>query len=66
MRTVEKQNRSASMRIRMQELFQRLIFYRGTGHHRDSLNYDFQIGKGDFMMFRRVAARFMEETGQLL
>ncbi|MCC6690701.1 MAG: pirin family protein, partial [Bacteroidia bacterium] len=25
-------------------------FSEGSGHHRDSLNYDFQISKGDFMM----------------
>src|SRR5262245_36563691 len=26
-------------------------FLSGTGHHKDSLNFDFQIGRGDFMMF---------------
>ena len=42
-------------------------FLSGTGHHRDSLNYDFQIGKGDFMMFRSGrGAIHMEETGQKL
>lgn len=39
-------------------------FLSGTGHHKDSLNYDFQIGKGDFMMFRSGrGAIHMEETG---
>lgn len=42
-------------------------FLAGTGHHRDSLNYDFQIGKGDFMMFTSGrGAIHMEETGQKL
>ena len=42
-------------------------FLSGTGHHRDSLNYDFQIGKGDFMMFSSGrGAIHMEETGQKL
>lgn len=42
-------------------------FLSGNGHHRDSLNYDFQIGKGDFMMFSSGrGAIHMEETGQLL
>jgi len=26
-------------------------FLAGTGHHKDSLNYDFQIERGDFMLF---------------
>ena len=40
-------------------------FLEGNGHHRDSLNYDFQIGKGDFMMFTSgKGAIHMEETGQ--
>lgn len=40
-------------------------FLDGNGHHRDSLNYDFQIGKGDFMMFTSGrGAIHMEETGQ--
>jgi hypothetical protein len=40
-------------------------FLAGNGHHRDSLNYDFQIGKGDFMMFTSGrGAIHMEETGQ--
>ncbi len=42
-------------------------FLNGNGHHRDSLNYDFQIGKGDFMMFTSGrGAIHMEETGQKL
>lgn len=43
------------------------FFLDGSGHHRDSLNYDFQIGKGDFMMFSSGrGAIHMEETGQHL
>src|SRR5215510_4314638 len=42
-------------------------FLDGSGHHRDSLNYDFQISKGDFMMFTSGrGAIHMEETGQKL
>jgi len=42
-------------------------FLEGSGHHRDSLNYDFQISKGDFMMFNSGrGAIHMEETGQKL
>ena len=42
-------------------------FLSGNGHHRDSLNFDFQIGKGDFMMFTSGrGAIHMEETGQKL
>ena len=42
-------------------------FLAGAGHHRDSLNYDFQIGKGDFMMFTSgKGAIHMEETGRKL
>lgn len=42
-------------------------FLEGSGHHRDSLNYDFQISKGDFMMFNSGrGAIHMEETGQQL
>ncbi len=42
-------------------------FLSGNGHHKDSLNYDFQIGKGDFMMFSSGrGAIHMEETGQKL
>ena len=40
-------------------------FVAGSGHHKDSLNYDFQIGKGDFMMFSSgKGAIHMEESGQ--
>lgn len=42
-------------------------FLSGSGHHKDSLNFDFQIGKGDFMMFSSgKGAIHMEETGQKL
>lgn len=42
-------------------------FLEGSGHHRDSLNYDFQISKGDFMMFTSGrGAIHMEETGKKL
>jgi redox-sensitive bicupin YhaK (pirin superfamily) len=42
-------------------------FLDGSGHHKDSLNYDFQIGKGDFMMFSSgKGAIHMEESGKLL
>ncbi len=42
-------------------------FLEGTGHHKDSLDYDFQIGKGDFMMFSSGrGAIHMEESGQKL
>ncbi|MDX1477071.1 MAG: pirin-like C-terminal cupin domain-containing protein [Saprospiraceae bacterium] len=42
-------------------------FLEGTGHHKDSLNYDFQIGKGDFMVFSSGrGAIHMEESGQKL
>jgi quercetin 2,3-dioxygenase len=42
-------------------------FLSGNGHHRDSLNYDFQISKGDFMMFTSGrGAIHMEETGKKL
>ncbi|NNF01882.1 MAG: pirin family protein [Bacteroidia bacterium] len=42
-------------------------FLAGNGHHKDSLNFDFQIGKGDFMMFSSGrGAIHMEETGQKL
>ncbi len=42
-------------------------FLEGTGHHKDSLNYDFQIGKGDFMMFNSgKGAIHMEESGKQL
>lgn len=40
-------------------------FLSGSGHHKDSLDYDFQIGKGEFMMFSSgKGAIHMEETGQ--
>jgi redox-sensitive bicupin YhaK (pirin superfamily) len=42
-------------------------FLAGSGHHRDSLQYDFQIGQGDFMLFTSGrGAIHMEETGQKL
>jgi redox-sensitive bicupin YhaK (pirin superfamily) len=42
-------------------------FLEGTGHHKDSLNYDFQIGKGDFMLFSSGrGAIHMEESGHQL
>lgn len=42
-------------------------FLEGSGHHKDSLNYDFQIGKGEFMMFNSGSgAIHMEESGDLL
>jgi len=42
-------------------------FLDGSGHHRDSLNFDFQISKGDFMMFTSGrGAIHMEETGKKL
>lgn len=43
------------------------FFLSGSGHHRDSLKYDFQIAKGDFMMFNSgKGAVHMEETGKKL
>jgi len=42
-------------------------FLEGSGHHKDSLNYDFQIKKGDFMLFSSGSgAIHMEESGQSL
>lgn len=42
-------------------------FLDGSGHHKDSLNYDIQVGKGEFMMFSSGrGAIHMEETGQKL
>ncbi len=39
-------------------------FLEGSGHHKDSLNYDFQVNKGEFMMFSSGrGAIHMEETG---
>ncbi|MCH8317179.1 MAG: pirin family protein [Bacteroidetes bacterium] len=41
------------------------FFLSGSGHHRDSLNFDLQIAKGEFMMFSSgKGAIHMEETGQ--
>ena len=40
-------------------------FIAGNGHHKDSLNFDFQIAKGDFMMFSSgKGAIHMEESGK--
>jgi len=40
-------------------------FLSGTGHHRDSLNNDYQYGKSDFLVFTSgKGAIHMEETGQ--
>ncbi|MCI4671622.1 MAG: pirin family protein [Bacteroidia bacterium] len=37
----------------------------GSGHHKDSLNYDFQISRGEFMMFNSgKGAIHMEEGGK--
>ncbi|MFK7807069.1 MAG: pirin family protein [Saprospiraceae bacterium] len=42
-------------------------FLSGSGHHKDSLNYDFQIAKGDFMLFSSgKGAIHMEESGNEL
>lgn len=42
-------------------------FVAGSGHHRDSLDYDFNIGEGDFMMFSAgKGAIHMEEYGDFL
>ncbi|MFY0598821.1 MAG: pirin family protein [Cyclobacteriaceae bacterium] len=42
-------------------------FLSGTGHHKDSLNYDIQVNKGEFMMFSSgKGAIHMEETGTQL
>lgn len=42
-------------------------FLSGSGHHRDSLNYDFQVSQGEFMMFSSGrGAIHMEETGKAL
>ncbi len=42
-------------------------FLSGSGHHKDSLNYDIQVGKGEFMIFNSGrGAIHMEETGQQL
>lgn len=42
-------------------------FLSGSGHHKDSLDYDFQIQKGEFMMFSSgKGAIHMEESGNKL
>lgn len=42
-------------------------FVEGSGHHKDSLNYDFQIQTGEFMMFSSGSgAIHMEESGAQL
>ena len=42
-------------------------FLSGNGHHKDSLNYDFQISEGELMMFNSGrGAIHMEETGHKL
>lgn len=42
-------------------------FLSGSGHHKDSLNYDFQINTGEFMMFNSgKGAIHMEESGDKL
>ena len=42
-------------------------FLEGSGHHKDSLNFDFQISKGEFMVFQSgKGAIHMEETGKAL
>ena len=42
-------------------------FLECSGHHKDSLNYDFQVTKGEFMMFSSGSgAIHMEETGRQL
>jgi len=42
-------------------------FVKGSGHHKDSLNYDFNIGAGDFMLFSSGSgAIHMEEYGQFI
>jgi len=42
-------------------------FVSGSGHHKDSLNYDFEIETGEFMMFSSGSgAIHMEESGDVL
>ncbi len=42
-------------------------FLSGSGHHKDSLNYDFQISTGEYMMFSSGrGAIHMEESGEKL
>ena len=39
-------------------------FLEGSGHHKDSLDYDFQVNQGEFMMFSSGSgAIHMEESG---
>ncbi|MCB0738509.1 MAG: pirin family protein, partial [Bacteroidetes bacterium] len=43
------------------------FFLDGSGHHKDSLDYDFQVNKGEFMMFNSgKGAIHMEESGEEL
>lgn len=43
------------------------FFLEGSGHHKDSLDYDFQIGTGEYMMFSSGrGAIHMEESGAAL
>lgn len=40
-------------------------FVAGSGHHKDSMNFDLQVGQGEFMMFNSGrGAIHMEETGR--
>ena len=42
-------------------------FLSGSGHHKDSLNYDFQVNTGEFMMFSSGrGAIHMEKSGNEL
>lgn len=42
-------------------------FVSGSGHHKDSLGYDFQVNKGEFMLFQAgKGAIHMEYSGQKL
>lgn len=42
-------------------------FVKGDGHHKDSLDYDFNIGEGDFMIFSAgKGAIHMEEYGNVV
>ncbi len=42
-------------------------FVKGNGHHKDSLDYDFNIGEGDFMLFSAgKGAIHMEEYGNVI
>lgn len=43
------------------------FFLSGSGHHKDSLDYDIQVDKGEFMMFNSGSgAIHMEESGDKL